>query len=270
MTQRKSPKPLPTPLAMSTRLPDPAEPTASPIPKHHESHTSELPQRPRKKPVIPTPKLRLEIRDLSHAGASKYQDNAHSTKLLGNAITTVLESLYGSFGDHVPYPPVRSITLVLRPMEGVAYTTGSELDNEHKEIHFSLDYINHVADDRIEAEITGVIVHEMVHVWQWNGLGTAPGGLIEGVADYVRLKAGYDPPHWRRKPGKAWDEGYERTAFFFEWLEEVHGAGRVMKINEYLKDHRYEEKEFWKALFSESIDSLWKQYNKDKGTDEAG
>ncbi|KAK6946046.1 basic secretory protein [Dillenia turbinata] len=30
----------------------------------------------------------------------------------------------------------------------------------------------------------------MNHVWQWSGNGQAPGGLIEGFADYTRLKAG--------------------------------------------------------------------------------
>ncbi len=38
-------------------------------------------------------------------------------------------------------PPTRSVTVVLRDMGGVAYTTGTELDNDHKEIHFSLGYI---------------------------------------------------------------------------------------------------------------------------------
>jgi hypothetical protein len=38
--------------------------------------------------------------------------------------------------------------------------------------------------------VTGVLYHEVTHVWQWNGQGRANGGLIEGIADYVRLKAG--------------------------------------------------------------------------------
>lgn len=43
------------------------------------------------------------------------------------------------------------------------------------------------------------MVHEMVHCWQRNAHGTAPGGLIEGIADWVRLKAGLVPPHWKRE-----------------------------------------------------------------------
>jgi len=37
-----------------------------------------------------------------------------------------------------------------------------------------------------------VIYHEVAHSWQWFGAADrVPGGLIEGIADYVRLKAGY-------------------------------------------------------------------------------
>lgn len=58
--------------------------------------------------------------------------------------------------------------------------------------------------------ITGVLYHESTHIWQWNGNGQAPGGLIEGIADYVRLKAGYAPSNWV-KPGQGdrWDQGYD-------------------------------------------------------------
>lgn len=73
---------------------------------------------------------------------------------------------------------VQSITLVLRPMDGVAHTFGS---STHKEIHFSLDHIQRSAA-RAKSEILGVLTHEMVHCYQFNGCGQCPGGLIEGVA----------------------------------------------------------------------------------------
>lgn len=57
---------------------------------------------------------------------------------------------------------VRSVTLVLRSMGGIAYTTGSELDDDHKEIHFSTDYIGGLSADRVKHEILGVVRHEMV------------------------------------------------------------------------------------------------------------
>ena len=151
-------------------------------------------------------------------------------------------------------------------MDGVAYTTGLEIDDEHKEIHFSLDYINTLSSAtaaRKRDEMFGVLVHETVHVWQWNGQGTAPGGLIEGMADFVRLKAGLAPPHWTRAPGKTWDAGYAATAYFLAWLEERVGAGVVRRMNHALK-HTYDEDVFWNAVCGESIGDLWEQYRKQK------
>jgi hypothetical protein len=48
-------------------------------------------------------------------------------------------------------------------MDGVAYTTGTELDSDHKEIHFSADYIDGIDISRKANEILGVLTHEMVH-----------------------------------------------------------------------------------------------------------
>ncbi len=73
---------------------------------------------------------------------------------------------------------VETVVLVLRVMPGVAHTTGAEV---YKEIHFNLDHIVN-SSSRAKDEIMGVLVHEMVHCYQYNGTGKAHGGLIEGVA----------------------------------------------------------------------------------------
>ena len=70
------------------------------------------------------------------------------------------------------------ITLVLRPMPGVAHTFGSPTT---KEIHFSLEHIRN-SESRARDEILGVLVHEMVHCYQYDGQGKTPGGLVEGIA----------------------------------------------------------------------------------------
>ena len=247
---------------------------ASPIPRRPVSASRESKwesSRPLPgKPQMPQPKLRLEIRDLSHPGAPIFLDSVNPTKAISDAVTVVVQSFYEPFTGDVPSPSVRSITLVLKPFGGVAYTTGNELDDDHKEIHFSLDYIHHASKGgRTAEEIRGVLVHEMVHVWQWNGKGKAPGGLIEGIADFVRLKAGYAPPHWTRKPGETWDAGYERTAFFLEWLEDVYGTGKVRDMNEKLRTEEYHEGKFWEALFGHSVETLWETYEQEHEKREA-
>ena len=145
-------------------------------------------------------------------------------------------------------------------MDGVAYTTGIDLDDDHKEIHFSLDYIAQIPADRQRHEIEGVIVHEMVHCWQWNALGTAPGGLVEGIADFVRLKALLSPPHWKKESGGDWDAGYQHTAYFLEWMDTKFGEGSVVRVNEELRNKKYEEQKFWLGLFGKSVKDLWSEY----------
>ncbi|KAL8653540.1 MAG: hypothetical protein Q9226_003813 [Calogaya cf. arnoldii] len=148
-------------------------------------------------------------------------------------------------------------------MEGVAYTIGTELDNDHKEIHFSLDYISELPaqpTSRRKDEIQGVLVHEIVHCWQWNGHGTAPGGLIEGIADFVRLKAGLSPPHWKKGKKGSWDKGYEHTGYFLGWIESKYGKDSVRRVNEALMNKRYDEEAFWMGLFGKQVKELWDEY----------
>lgn len=153
-------------------------------------------------------------------------------------------------------------------MPGVAYTTGSSLDDDHKEIHLSMDYIGGVPPNpphRQHDEIQGVLVHEMVHCWQWNAVGTAPSGLIEGIADFVRLKAGLSPPHWKKEYGGDWDAGYQHTGYFLDWIESTCGEGSVRKINDRLREREYVEEEFWKDLFGQDVCALWDDYSKTFG-----
>lgn len=157
-------------------------------------------------------------------------------------------------------------------MEGVAHTFGT---NTHKEIHFSLDHIEKSAK-RARNEIMGVLVHEVVHCYQYNACATCPGGLIEGIAgesrrlwlatsiddistDFVRLHEGLAPPHWKATPGDTWDAGYERTAFFLDWIEKRYGTGTIRELNACMKDMVYRETLF-KDLTGRTVQKLWKIY----------
>lgn len=164
------------------------------------------------------------------------------------------------------------MTLILRSLDGVAYTTGSELDEEHKEIHLSVEYIDKIDSKRKKCEIEGVVMHELVHCFQYNGLGTAPSGLIEGIADFVRLKAGLAPPHWEsvNKKEGSWDAGYERTAFFLVYLETIYGHNTLRRVNEKLRVEKYEEKKFWRDLFDVPVEKLWEGYKASLENEEEG
>jgi hypothetical protein len=238
-------------------------PGTSPAPKASQPDSEEPGSRAEDgdKDAFEIPKIRFEIRDLSHAGASLFLSAVEASSIVTSSIQTVLRSLYLSPSNPTTTaPPTRSVTLILRDMSGVAYTTGTELDNDHKEVHFSLHYIAGIKPERLADELTGVIVHELVHCFQYNGLGTCPGGLIEGVADWVRLRRGLAPPHWKRHADGKWDGGYERTAYFLDYLEERFGEGTVRRLNEKLRVQRYEEKAFWTELVGRPVEQLWADY----------
>ncbi|KAF2101660.1 plant basic secretory protein [Rhizodiscina lignyota] len=213
-------------------------------------------------PKAPKPLLRLEVRDLSEEGARAFLSHIDCGTVLEETVNSVHNLLYSSNSQ---IPGTRSVTLILRSMPGVAYTTGKDIDDDHKEIHFSTDYISGIAKERKKEEMMGVLTHEMVHCWQWNSLNTAPGGLIEGIADWVRLRAGLVPPHWKREMDGDWDAGYQHTGYFLDYLESRFGHGTVMAVNERLREGKYDEEKFWKGLFGCTVKQLWKDYGRSLG-----
>ncbi|KAJ8769005.1 hypothetical protein K2173_024000 [Erythroxylum novogranatense] len=145
---------------------------------------------------------------------------------------------------------VKKVTLYIDVFDGLAYTINDE-------IHINADYIATYSGD-VKREITGVIVHELAHVWQWFADGQAPGGLIEGIADFVRLKRGYAPSHWvHRGQGDKWDQGYDVTARFLDYCNDLK-HGFVAKLNKKMK-HSYSDRYFL-DLLGKSVDQLWSDY----------
>ncbi|KAI0538022.1 BSP-domain-containing protein [Xylaria digitata] len=211
------------------------------------------------------PRLRLHLNDLTDDGTSIFLFSISPSTILPSAVSRVQKALYvhPTRGYHIP--STRSVTLIVRPMDGVAYTTGIDLDPEqHKEIHLSSRYVASISPDRRGHEIEGVIVHELVHCYQYNGHGHAPGGLIEGIADWVRLGADLAPPHWRKgdEVNGKWDAGYQHTAYFLQYLEERFGEGTVRRLNEGLRTSKYEEKAFWTGILGRPVEQLWEDYKK--------
>ena len=211
--------------------------------------------------IFALPKLRLEVRDLSHPGSRCFLSSVVPTTALEFAVRRSLDLLYISPKcPTTTIPGTRSITLVLRSMAGVAYTTGTELDDDHKEIHFSIEYINGIAASRKADEILGVLTHEVVHCYQYNAHGTCPGGLIEGIADWVRLNSNLSPPHWKRETSGKWDAGYQHTGYFLDYLEKRYGNGTISRMNEKLRTDKYIEKPFWTELLGRPVEQLWSDY----------
>lgn len=92
------------------------------------------------------------------------------------------------------------------------------------------------------------------------------------LADWVRLKADLAPPHWRRGGGTAWDQGYEITGYFLDWIDRKYWTSAstnvprqpnhtpfVHVLNERMRDADYEETIF-SNLTGKTVQELWEEY----------
>ncbi|KAJ3169355.1 hypothetical protein HK101_011490 [Irineochytrium annulatum] len=173
----------------------------------------------------------------------------HSTSL------AVQRQLYTDAGVATLAPGhIKTLTLIVRPMDGVAYCTGDDA----KEIHLSTTYLRKKGKGAaLLDEIRGVLAHELTHAWQLWADG-APQGLTEGIADWVRLQLGYAPPHWKRAKGGGWDGGYDKTAYFLEWVEQEVGEGFVRRVNESMVDGW--DVGVFKVWTGRTVEQLYEEY----------
>ncbi|KAF8573565.1 BSP-domain-containing protein [Ramaria rubella] len=205
------------------------------------------------------PRLALRIDDLSNHGVDLFFKNVKPMVAMQDAVLQVLQCLYTM---ETQPRNVASVSLILRDFPGVAHTHGSPANDADKEIHFSTRHIQG-SEARAQSEILGVLTHEMAHCFQYNAKGTCPGGLIEGIADFVRLRASLGPPHWKRSapsPSDKWDAGYERTAFFLDWTEQTFGVGTIRALNEGMRKSKYDNGRVWKDVTGHSVEDLWTAY----------
>uniref|UniRef100_A0ACD5U5F0 Uncharacterized protein n=1 Tax=Avena sativa TaxID=4498 RepID=A0ACD5U5F0_AVESA len=149
-------------------------------------------------------------------------------------------------------PGYDSVTLtVVDNIQPVAQTIGNT-------IQLRAQYVAEFNGD-VKEEVEGVIYHEATHVWQW-GLQDygVKAGLFEGIADYVRLKAGLAPGHWVQPgQGDRWDQGYDVTAFFLDYCDSLQ-PGFVAEMNGKLKDGYSDD--YFSQILGKSADKLWSDY----------
>ncbi|KAE8723753.1 Basic secretory protease [Hibiscus syriacus] len=145
---------------------------------------------------------------------------------------------------------VPKVTLFIENGDGVAFAVNNE-------IHVNANYLGNYTGD-LRREFNGVLYHEMTHIWQWNGNGQTPGGLIEGIADFVRLKANYIPSHWV-KPGQGdrWDQGYDVTARFLDYCDGLRN-GFVAELNKKMRSGY--NSGYFVDLLGKTVDQLWSDY----------
>ncbi|KAJ1402887.1 hypothetical protein SESBI_27724 [Sesbania bispinosa] len=145
---------------------------------------------------------------------------------------------------------VQTVSMVVENIDGVAFASNNI-------IHVSAEYVERFPRD-IKKDITGVLYHEMTHILQWDGKGQAPSGLIEGMADFVRMKGGYAADNWN-PPGVGldWNQGHEVTAHFLNYCNNIKN-GFVADLNNKLKTGYSEN--YFVELLGKPVTQLWSDY----------
>jgi hypothetical protein len=145
---------------------------------------------------------------------------------------------------------VEEVSVVIENIDGLAFASNDI-------IHLSAGYIEKYRED-VKKEIAGLIYHEMAHILQWDGNGKAPSGLTEGIADFVRMKAGYASDLWSPAGvGDQWDQGYEVTAHFLHYCDNLKN-GFVADLNKKLKTDYSES--YFNDLLGKPVAQLWSDY----------
>ncbi|XP_024376680.2 uncharacterized protein, partial [Physcomitrium patens] len=157
---------------------------------------------------------------------------------------------FGEVKDH------STVTLVVVELQrGIpAVTVGDKIE-------LSAHYIVEKKNDK--KEIKGVIYHESVHVWQNNEGNYRDAkfrGVIEGVADWIRLRADLAPPHWKKAPSAHWYDGYETTAYFLDWICYRYDENFVKKLNKKMKNSWSED--FFQQIVHKEVEELWNEYKR--------
>ncbi|KAE8008049.1 hypothetical protein FH972_004597 [Carpinus fangiana] len=107
--------------------------------------------------------------------------------------------------------------------------------------------------DRKSVQSVSLFVDDMDGI-----IESPPGGLIEGVADFVRLKADYVPSGWVQPGGgNRWDEGYSVTARFLDYCNGLKD-GFVAELNKKMRDGYIDN--YFVELLGKTVDQLWTDY----------
>ena len=137
------------------------------------------------------------------------------------------------------YTAPEHFLITIKPMEGVAYTAGTNVVAN-----------SHWLERELKGEAIGSLIHEAVHVVQQFHSARNPGWLVEGSADYIRWFK-YEPQShgadlvWFRKHGKSfsphYNDSYRVTANFLNWVTEKYDQAIVTQMNTAMREGKYEE-----------------------------
>ena len=167
------------------------------------------------------PKVVVKLEDTESAGAKRLIKLLPNIEQAINEVTRdLVPMLYNNFTE---VPEFEQVTFRLKWMDTLAYRAG---DYSNMEIAFSSKYITErladKPDEQVTYELLGVLWHELTHGYQLfpqsaTGTPEETHAFIEGVADLIRINAGYHKTR-EPQPSDTWLGGYTNTGFFLSWL----------------------------------------------------
>jgi hypothetical protein len=201
-----------------------------------------------------TPTLEFENRDTTAQGQLFTDAVPDPSDIVWPAAHATCRLLYRSASE---VRVVSKLSLVVEDYAGIAGTAGNT-------IHLSTRYLKTEADRGIDLrqEITGILHFATALAYENQNSRTdlgAPGWLIVGVADFVRLEAGYHDLSERTKGGN-YDSSSQATAFFLDYL-----LGKSPSIVVDLNSRFAATAPAWNddvfvTLLGSDLDSLWAEY----------
>jgi hypothetical protein len=198
-----------------------------------------------------TPILTFENRDTTSQGQLFTDAVLDPSTLVWGATHDVCRQLFrrGSEVKDIP-----ELTLIVEDYAGIAGVSGTTL-------HLSTSYLKKQSDLGVDLqqEIEGIMRFTTSLVYQHDGSETAPGWLMRGIADFVRLESGFLDPAGASKGGN-YDDGSQTTAYFLGYLA-TRRTDIVYQINLRLApgEPAYND-DIFIALMGSDLATLWTEY----------
>lgn len=211
------------------------------------------------------PEVVLAHEDTSSAGYQRINTLMPDiSKVINNITLDVNKKLYKNFTE---VPDFKKVIFTLQWSDVLASRGGS---GDTMLLTFSTKYIEQKLaaqpDDQVLYELEGVFWHELTHGYQHapaNGIyqgGNEYHAFLEGVADLVRINAGY---HKTRQPKLSdnWLGGYTNTGFFLDWIRQHKESDFTYKFNQTaltLKPWSFNRA--FEQILGQGVQPLWDEY----------
>jgi hypothetical protein len=156
------------------------------------------------------------------------------------------------------------ITLHIEDTNGVAWKAGDIGDID---VGISTQHLQNVKNEGrdVAAEISGILFHEMTHMYQNDDKPEATfediANMYEGIADAVRIRAGYTPEGAQPDKNGSWAEKtYTGQAFFWLYIDDEH-PNFVYELNKSMaKDGKPWAPSAIETITGKSVDAWWSAY----------